>query len=77
MRGTIKTVKSEKGYGFVMDDDNREFFFHRSEFHGHWNDLVNDFADGHKIYVRFEEDRPGDRGPRAKNVVRLDHPNQA
>jgi CspA family cold shock protein len=30
MTGTIKRLHSEKGFGFLLGDDNVEYFFHRS-----------------------------------------------
>lgn len=77
MIGLVRTVKNQKGYGFIVDGDGIDHFFHRSEFKGHWNDLCDDFDNNVKIAVMFEADTPGERGPRAKNVRRTDHPNQA
>jgi cold shock CspA family protein len=30
LTGTIKTILPEKGWGFILGTDNREYFFHRS-----------------------------------------------
>lgn len=55
--------------------DKDEYFFHRDDFSGHWNDLCEDFFKG-PIEVTFEPDLT-DKGLRARNVSRTDYPNQA
>jgi len=75
MVGHVKSVISNKLFGFVRDDGGNEYFFHREDFNGHWDDLVMDFEKGaNKIIVEFEgRDTP--KGKRASAVERLDHPN--
>ncbi len=78
MNGKIRAVNM-KGYGFIKYTDGKEYFFHRSEFDGHWNDLVDDFESHKEIQVEFDVDTDSERtkkGPRARNVKRLDWPNQ-
>lgn len=65
MTGKIKNVNVEKNYGFlVSDDDNKEYFFHRSC-------LVND-SDWQDLergrHITFEPS-PSPKGPRAENVM--------
>ena len=66
MEGTIKTLISDKGFGFItVDGEEKDLFFHRNELQG----------------VSFEELKVGDRvsfdkadspkGPNATNVKRL------
>jgi len=53
-----------------------EYFFHRDDFQGHWDDLCTDFDGGGQIEVTFEPDSTT-KGLRARNVSRIDYPNQA
>jgi CspA family cold shock protein len=67
MEGTVKTLVSEKGFGFIRSQDGSDWFFHRSG-------MLEDRRD-------FDELRLGDRvefqteqspkGPRAVSVVRV------
>ncbi len=75
MTGTVRNMKPT--FGFILTSDNKEYFFHKENFSGHWDDLLRDFADKSfgKIKVTFEhEDSP--KGPRAADVRRTDFPNQ-
>jgi CspA family cold shock protein len=62
--GTVKTIVSNRGFGFITsDDDGRQVFFHRSAVAAPLE--FDRIAGGEK--VRFEvEDDP--KGPRARNV---------
>ena len=79
MTGIVKSLIAAKGYGFIKSDhDAFEYFFHRDDFTGHWDDLSTDFeAHKMKIPVEFDVSDKPTRGPRAANVRRLDYPNQA
>ena len=70
MTGQIIKLFFEKSFGFIRGSDEREYFFHRSDFNGHWIDLDADMRNT-IIEVEF---LPGDegKGPRASNVTRLD-----
>jgi cold shock CspA family protein len=75
MNGTVKTIVSERQFGFIRADiNNIEYFFHKDDFEGHWNDLVADFGKM-TIPVSFDE-KASSRGPRASSVKRLDFPNE-
>ncbi len=79
MNGTIKNIVVKRAFGFIINPTTRtEYFFHRDDFNGHWDDLVNDHEaekDSH-IPVEFEV-VPSPKGPRASKVRRADYPNQA
>lgn len=64
MEGRIKFVKMDKGYGFIVGNDKKDYFFHRSDC------LQKDF-DELKLgdSVTFD-DEEGDRGLRATNITR-------
>lgn len=79
MKGYIERIPKDKQFGFIRSEDlTRDYFFHRGDFDGHWDDLVLDFNNSRKkdkIRVEFEV-AESNKGPRAKNVKRLDWPNQ-
>jgi cold shock protein len=62
MKGTIKKLVRERGFGFIQADDGREIFFHHSVLQGL---NFGDLKEGQS--VKFEVEH-GDKGPRAKNV---------
>jgi cold shock CspA family protein len=80
MKGTVKGIVDNKNFGFIVSESmvrgEKEFFFHRDDFAGHWNDLVEDVKGGYKVPVEFEKVE-SNRGPRAANIRRTDHPNAA
>jgi cold shock CspA family protein len=76
-KGVVKNILVGKNFGFILSPQSgTEYFFHRQDFNGHWDDLISDHQGGHKIEVEFI---PSDavRGPRASDVRRLDWPNNA
>jgi cold shock CspA family protein len=66
MVGKLKTLNSEKSYGFIKGDT-ADYFFHRSDFDGHWQDLVEDWDANKEIMLEFEPKKT-DKGLRAENV---------
>jgi CspA family cold shock protein len=61
--GTVKRVVTDRGFGFIADDQGKELFFH---FSGLASGLaIESLREGDK--VNFETER-SDRGPRATNV---------
>lgn len=62
--GTIKRVVTDRGFGFIADDQGNEHFFH---FSGLGEGLqIESLQPGQK--VSFETER-SDRGPRATRVT--------
>jgi cold shock protein len=63
LNGTIKTLLSDKGFGFIAADDGREYFFHQSAcLDGGFSSLRQGQA------VTFERGPDGPKGPRGENV---------
>jgi CspA family cold shock protein len=63
MTGTIKTIRADKGFGFI-NADGTSYFFHQSAIYG---EGINDLREGDR--VEFDVvDSP--KGPRAENVKR-------
>lgn len=62
MTGKIKTVM-ERGFGFIMSEDGREFFFHRSALTNQYD--WDDFKPGKQVTF---EPTIGEKGPRAERV---------
>lgn len=75
LKGRLKSLKSIKGYGFIIVDNKDQYFFHRDDYQGHWNDMADDFDSGTQVEFHFEPDRT-EKGLRARNVCRTDWPNQ-
>jgi cold shock CspA family protein len=72
MTGTVIKVIADKSFGFIKGEDKLEYFFHRSDFNGHFEDLNSDVLNKIKVVVSFNPtDNPG-KGPRARVVTRLD-----
>lgn len=77
MKGTVKNIIAKKHFGFILEPTTRtEYFFHKEDFNGHWDDLVNDHENKKIIPVEFEV-MASPKGPRASNVRRTDFPNEA
>jgi len=62
MKGKIKNVNTEKGYGFITGANGVDYFFHQSELQ---NCGIADLTKGREVEFDDEE---GTKGPRAVNV---------
>lgn len=65
MTGKIKTLRAEKGFGFIKDGSGKDYFFHRSAVYG---EQLEDLREGDS--VEFDLGPDGPKGPRAENVRR-------
>ena len=65
MTGRIKTLRAEKGFGFIKDDSGKEYFFHQSAIYGEGIEMLRE---GDTVEFTVAEDGP--KGPRAENVRR-------
>ena len=64
MMGTIRTLRVDKGFGFIKGETGQDYFFHQSAIYG---EGIADLREGDG--VEFEvADSP--KGPRAANVKR-------
>jgi cold shock protein len=64
MNGTIRTLRADKGFGFIKDDGGTDYFFHQSAVQG---EGITNLREGDS--VDFEVGN-GPKGPRAENVRR-------
>lgn len=65
MTGQIRTLRADKGFGFIKDETGKEFFFHRTAVYGEGIENLKE-GDG----VEFDLGSDGPKGPRAENVRR-------
>jgi CspA family cold shock protein len=65
LTGTIKTLRAEKGFGFIKVDGGQDYFFHQSAIQG---EGIEDLREGDS--VEFELGQPGPKGARAESVRR-------
>lgn len=73
--GVVRNIIATKNFGFIFHGRD-EYFFHRADFKGHWDDLLHDFGLGKRIKVQFLAQKTI-KGLRAYEVSRLDWPNQS
>ena len=64
MTGTIRTLRTDKGFGFIKDASGKEYFFHQSAVQG---EGIDDLREGDRVEFDVGE---GPKGPRAENVRR-------
>ena len=64
MTGSIRTLRAEKGFGFIKDEAGKEYFFHRSAVYG---EGLENLKEGDGVEFDLGE---GPKGPRAENVRR-------
>ena len=62
MKGTIKRLIRERGFGFITTEDGKEVFFHRSALAGQDFDTLEEGTS-----VEFDLET-GPKGPRAANL---------
>ena len=65
MNGTIRTLRVDKGFGFIKDESGKEYFFHQSAIYGEGIEMLRE---GDSVEFTLGEDGP--KGPRAENVTR-------
>jgi len=65
MTGTIKTLRADKGFGFIRCASGKEVFFHASAVFGEGIENLRE-GDG----VEFDLGGSGPKGPRASSVRR-------
>ena len=62
MKGTIKKLIGDRGFGFIVTEEGDEIFFHRSGLKEVEFEALKEGA-----AVEFDKEQ-GDKGPRAANV---------
>ena len=65
MTGTIRTLRVDKGFGFIKGEAGQEYFFHQSAIYGEGIDMLR-VGDT----VEYTLGPEGPKGPRAENVRR-------
>ncbi|HEK9099469.1 cold-shock protein CspD [Bacillus pfraonensis] len=65
LTGKVKWFNSEKGFGFIEVEDGNDVFVHFSAITG---EGFKSLDEGQEVSFEVEE---GNRGPQAKNVVKL------
>lgn len=63
MNGTVKTLQTDKGYGFILGEDGNEYFFHHSALK---NAKIEDLRKGQEVTFEDSEGKGG--RPRAEDV---------
>ena len=64
MTGTIRTLRVDKGFGFIKDQGGKEYFFHQSAVYG---EKLEDLREGDSVEFDVGE---GPKGPRAETERR-------
>ena len=61
-KGKVKRIVAERGFGFILGEDGREIFFHRSELQ---NVDFNELKEGDQLEFNVTT---GDKGPQASGI---------
>ena len=64
MTGTIRTLRVDKGFGFIKDSAGKDYFFHQTAIFG---EGINDLREGDSVEFEVVD---GPKGPRAEKVRR-------
>ena len=64
MTGTIRTLRVDKGFGFIKSAEGQDYFFHQSAIYG---EGIADLREGDGVEFEVSE---SPKGPRAANVKR-------
>jgi cold shock protein len=64
LTGKIRTLRVDKGFGFIKDDTGKDYFFHQSAVYG---EGLENLREGDSVEFDIGE---GPKGPRAENVRR-------
>lgn len=62
MNGSIRRLVRERGFGFIVDEDGKEYFFHSSAL---ISARYDDLQEGQRVTFN---DAQTNKGPRAENV---------
>ncbi len=71
-QGAIKTIVTNKGFGFITGDDGNDIFFHRSTVE---NTDFDTLRVGDQVTYSVGQDDRG-KGPRAEHVAPVIRPEQ-
>lgn len=63
MTGTIRNIRDDKDFAFIVSGANRDIFLHRHNFFGNWDELRR-LHTKHPVTVEFETQET-DKGLRA------------
>ena len=63
MKGQVRTIRADKGFGFIKDEGGNEYFFHSSAVEGAGFDALREGE-----HVEFSVGQ-GPKGPRAEHVT--------
>jgi CspA family cold shock protein len=61
-KGTVKRIMRERGFGFILAEDGREIFFHRSELQ---NVDFDELGEGDHLEFTIVK---GEKGPQATDI---------
>jgi CspA family cold shock protein len=61
-KGTVKRIMRERGFGFILAEDGREIFFHRSELQ---NVVFDELGEGDHLEFTIVK---GEKGPQATDI---------
>jgi CspA family cold shock protein len=61
-KGTVKRIMRERGFGFILAEDGREMFFHRSELQ---NVDFDELGEGDHLEFTIVK---GEKGPQATDI---------
>jgi CspA family cold shock protein len=67
VKGTVKKVVSDRGFGFIAAEDGKEYFFHRSGVDDSLN--FDSLRGGEAVSFEIEQSQKGPRANRVRTAV--------
>lgn len=74
MIGTIRNIRDDKDYAFLVHNNNRDIFLHKCQFLGNWNELRELWRLG-EVKLEFEVIET-EKGIRAVKAILYDGRNE-
>lgn len=73
MVGQVRNIPDGKSFGFITTNEGKDYFFHRDDYQGSWNELLKAYKKNNTAQFVLVEFEPieAPKGLRAAKVVKI------